>query len=367
MLPEKKYNSVLFDGRFLGDPRYGIARDSIACFKALNETEAIGGVLSYKLMPFLPDGFSNCKIYNLKNTHSQLVLKNILFRVKLPQKDLKTNIFFQSQVDSLKFEFENPYHRLLRIHDLFPITHPEWFNKSTVYLFNKGLKNIQEGTTIFVNSKYTLKIFQELVDWERKKLQLFVVPCDATRPISKKCNVCTACNSVKLDDKKYLLSVGTIEPRKNYLKLIRAWKKNKENSIYQHLVIVGKVGWRSKEIMQMIQSENSVIHFNDCCDAGLDELYKNATAFITASFHEGYNIPLDEAASFGCKLLISDAAVHRERFDPSEGLWFDPNNIQDIANAICQDTQSISNGNKPSIKFPEAFLSAFQIMINHIE
>jgi glycosyltransferase involved in cell wall biosynthesis len=360
MLHDKKNNSVLFDGRFLIENRFGISRDSLACFKLLNEIGAIGGVLGYKFQPVLPDGFDPNKVTLLKNSREQFVLKSLVLTNEFNRKSFKTRIFFQSQIDSAQFEFQNSHHRIVRVHDLFPISHPEWFKKSTTFLFQKGIRNIKKGSTILVNSKFTLKAFQELVDWEEKKLRILVVPCDTTRPISKRCNFCMFCIYPQLIDKPYLLSVGTIEPRKNYINLVQAWKATKDKSPYQQLIIVGKIGWKSQESLRLISSEASVVHLKDCCDAGLDELYRNASAFITASLSEGYNIPLDEAANYGCKLIISDTDVHHERYDSSEGLWFNPESIDNLATAILGDTDQIKRSKKANTDFKEVFLATFQ-------
>jgi glycosyltransferase involved in cell wall biosynthesis len=245
---------------------------------------------------------------------------------------------------------------------MFPITHPEWFTKKSVYAFKKGLSNIEQHSIIFTNSVSTSESFQRIVNTKEKKLTIFVVPCPTVKLENVSCLRCTFCKNPNLvpKDHSYLLSVGTIEPRKNYHNLLKAWSKSKHQRDYQTLVIVGKVGWKSTDIIRAIKQSENVIHISDCCDAGLMKLYENSNAFITASLDEGFDIPLDEAAQQGVKLLISDIAVHRERFNEVEGLWFQADSVESLVMALQTDPKNIKVQLPKTCNFEEIFVNSFR-------
>jgi glycosyltransferase involved in cell wall biosynthesis len=298
----------------------------------------------------------------LSKTHRQLTIQTLFKKEILINSHLYTNVFYQNQVDAVKYSFTKPHKRIIRIHDMFPITNPEWFTKKSIYSFKKGIDNIEKHSIIFTNSIATSESFQSIIKAKEKKLTIFVVPCPTVKRAAISCLRCTFCKNphLILKNQSYLLSVGTIEPRKNHINLLKAWRRSKNQRDYQTLVIVGKVGWKSQRIIREIRQSEGVIHFSDCCDAGLLKLYENSKAFITASLDEGFNIPLDEASQYGLKLLISDISVHRERFSRIDGLWFQADSVESMTMALQADPKIIKVQAPKISNFEEIFLQSFR-------
>jgi glycosyltransferase involved in cell wall biosynthesis len=114
----------------------------------------------------------------------------------------------------------------------------------------------------------------------------------------------------------YLLYVGTIEPRKNLARLLRAWHRLwRRGAIPHQLVLVGGRGWRDGAIYRAIRSI-------DCGDAlrlagyvptaDLPGLYTAADAFAFPSLAEGFGLPVIEAMACGTPTLISTARALQE-------------------------------------------------------
>jgi glycosyltransferase involved in cell wall biosynthesis len=362
MLSENSNAQVLFDGRFIHKPPFGISRDSLASLTALTHAGALGGVLNFKNSPGNSSLYPKNLEIQLSKSHKQLAIRSLLNQNILIPNILKTNIFYQNQVDAVKYKFSHHHQRVIRIHDMFPVTNPEWFTKKSVYSFKKGISNIESQSIIFANSKATSESFQNIVNTKEKKYTIFVVPCSTVKNKFSACSNCGFCQNANLISvgESYLLSVGTIEPRKNYNNLLNAWRNSKDKRLYQKLVIVGKIGWKSMGVIRKIGQSEDVIHISDCCDVGLLKLYENAEAFIAASLNEGFDIPLDEASQQGLRLLISDIAVHRERFDTENGSWFQPDSIESITNALQVDPQLISVQTKEPSNFEENFLNSLR-------
>jgi glycosyltransferase involved in cell wall biosynthesis len=238
--------------------------------------------------------------------------------------------YYQTHLTGLKYPNKNGK-VFLRLHDIFPITNPEWFTWQGRRIFSLAASNLSEKTTLVCNSKTTQSSAKENPFFS--KFESIVVPCRVNRDLelSKPCNSCHYC----LDGgprSKFLLAVGTVEPRKNYNLLIQAWKKSRVNSSFRNLVIVGRPGWKSSETQKMILSDDSIIWISPC-DFGLSHLFRTASAFISASLAEGFDIPSVYAQSYGIPSALSSIGAHLE-FCPSAKFFFDPCSEAEISRAI---------------------------------
>ena len=109
--------------------------------------------------------------------------------------------------------------------------------------------------------------------------------------------------------------VGTIEPRKCHKVALEAFAKLIEKNSEAKLLIVGKDGWKNKDIIKMMGNpsfEGRLLWLQDVGDSELQWVYRNASALIAASRDEGYGLPLIEAAYFGTPIIASDIPVFHE-------------------------------------------------------
>lgn len=124
-------------------------------------------------------------------------------------------------------------------------------------------------------------------------------------------------NKWNLQPNRYLVSVSTIEPRKNIKYLLKVvYKYLHENNM--KLVLIGKV-WETndKELIDLINRMKDIIIFTGYIENDyLYTLYKYSSAFILLSIHEGFGRTPFEAIACGCKkIILSDIAVFRENFE----------------------------------------------------
>jgi glycosyltransferase involved in cell wall biosynthesis len=135
----------------------------------------------------------------------------------------------------------------------------------------------------------------------------------------------------------YLLYVGTLEPRKNLVRLIRAWHRLwRSGAIPHQLVLVGGRGWQDAEIYRIVQSL-------DCGDAlrlagyiptaDLPALYSAADAFAFPSLAEGFGLPVIEAMACGTPVLVSTDRALRD-LAGAAALAVDPYDIQAIETGL---------------------------------
>ena len=136
-----------------------------------------------------------------------------------------------------------------------------------------------------------------------------------------------------LEKNRYFLMVGTIEPRKNHLRVLKAFDKflKKEEKNFK-LVIVGKRGWGRIELFKKIKDlkiEKKVVFTDFISDDELYFLYKNSRALLYPSLYEGFGLPLIEAMSLGTPVLTSDISPLSDIVN-NAGIKVNPYSIEEI-------------------------------------
>jgi len=140
------------------------------------------------------------------------------------------------------------------------------------------------------------------------------------------------------DQPGYFLAVGTLEPRKNYERMIEAFDHYVKDGGTKNLIIIGKDGWGCRPIFKCLkESENSsrVTILQNVSDAQLSDLYCRASGFVSPSLDEGYGLPPQEARQYKLPLLLSDIEVYRELYSTAE-LWVDPLSASSITRGLHQ-------------------------------
>ncbi len=135
--------------------------------------------------------------------------------------------------------------------------------------------------------------------------------------------------------KPFFLFVGTIEPGKNILSLIKAFQ-NLPNTF--QLVVAGKWGWQYKDILDYIcehKLDQKVVFTGYISDNMLATLYKNACALIYPPFHEGFGLPLIEAMSLNCPVCCSNTSCMPEIAEEA-AIFFNPYSIKEIKSAMLE-------------------------------
>jgi glycosyltransferase involved in cell wall biosynthesis len=133
----------------------------------------------------------------------------------------------------------------------------------------------------------------------------------------------------ELSGQRYLLTVGTLEPRKNHTVLLDAFDRVQADHPDLHLVVVGRQGWRVDELADRLQrraeSDPRVHWFHQATDGELEALYQGAFAVVAPSLSEGFGLPVAEALARGRVVLSSHGGALREAggeaaeyFDPTD-------------------------------------------------
>ncbi|HET7292736.1 MAG TPA: glycosyltransferase family 1 protein [Vicinamibacteria bacterium] len=134
----------------------------------------------------------------------------------------------------------------------------------------------------------------------------------------------------------YLLFVGTVEPRKNLARALRAFARIAGSHPGLRFVMVGPLGWKFDEILREVERpalEGRVQRVGYVPEADLPALYSHALAFLYPSLYEGFGLPLVEAMACGAPVITSNGSSMAEIGDGA-ALLVDPQDEQAIADAL---------------------------------
>lgn len=114
----------------------------------------------------------------------------------------------------------------------------------------------------------------------------------------------------------FVLSVGTLEPRKNLETLLEAWARlRRRRGDAPALVLAGKFGWKSEALRRRVEDAAAagwLLHLGYVDEAALAALYRRARLFVFPSRYEGFGLPVLEAMAAGVPVVASDLPVLRE-------------------------------------------------------
>src|SRR5205085_3640197 len=131
----------------------------------------------------------------------------------------------------------------------------------------------------------------------------------------------------------YLLAVGTVEPRKNYPRLLQAYRRLKDRGLSMPLAVAGKAGWAYGRTLDDLRNEKGVRLLGHVDDATLRALYRSASALAFPSLYEGFGLPLLEAFAEGLPAVVGAAGALPELAGDA-ALLVDPLDHVSLADAL---------------------------------
>lgn len=201
-----------------------------------------------------------------------------------------------------------PGKTVVTLHDLAIYKHPEWFPSQQVSTRILVPQSLRKANHVIAVSEAT----------KRDAQKQFGIPADRISVVYEAADT----KLLKLKDRhldirsvhglpeKYVLFVGTLEPRKNISGLLRAWQRLRAtNSIKAALVIAGSIGYRGIDIeieIEKLGIKNDVHYLGYIPHNHKVQLLESATAFVFPSLYEGFGLPVLEAMQLGTPVITSD-------------------------------------------------------------
>jgi glycosyltransferase involved in cell wall biosynthesis len=210
------------------------------------------------------------------------------------------------------------------VYDLLPLLHPQWFNPKTPRNFRRWLKTIAIFTDSIICISNAVKAeldcwLQQQYSLSRGAIPMHVIPLGADIEASAPSRGLPANLDQLLSafaGKATILMVGTLEPRKGHSQVLAAFEQLWQRGRDINLVIVGKPGWKTEALQQVLRMhpQRAVrLHWLDSAsDELLELLYTHCSGVIVASHAEGFGLPLIEAMHHAKPVLARDIPVFRE-------------------------------------------------------
>ncbi len=202
---------------------------------------------------------------------------------------------------------------LLTVHDLSFLRYPEAFVPPLLrYLERVVPRSIARADRVLADSAHTRSDIVSLLAVPAGKVRVLYSGVDARfSPQGGPDEDEWLKGRYGLKPGAYVLSVGTLQPRKNYVRLMRAFAALRPGTLGPgcQLVIAGGRGWLYEDILAESEKHGDrvrILGFVD--DADLPALYRNAALFAFPSLYEGFGLPVLEAMACGVPVVCSDAS-----------------------------------------------------------
>ena len=159
---------------------------------------------------------------------------------------------------------------------------------------------LRQAAAVFVNTETT----------RRDLLDAYPLPGLAERITVVPAGPATPARAGPLPDglaPGFILAVGTIEPRKNYARLLVAYRELKRRGDVPPLVFAGRPGWAYGSTLDDLMKEPGVVYLGHVDEPTLSALYENAAVLACPSIYEGFGLPRLEAMAHGVPVVIGAA------------------------------------------------------------
>lgn len=303
---------------------------TLNCFTLGYNEKQFGNVLKYRELGYR---IEKCSWFH-----------DVIYRILCNLLPVPYSLFFHKRSDvTIFFNYIVPPgvkgRKITFVYDMAFKSYPETVRYKTKHMLNIGLqKSIQRADKIITISEFSkAEIIRYLGISEDK---IAVMPCgvdftkyhpnyttDEVQAVKKKYHI----------TEDYLLYLGTLEPRKNIIRLIQAYAQLRAtNAGMPKLVLAGRKGWLYESIFAIVkelQLEEDII-FTGYIEAQESPiLMKGALAFLFPSMYEGFGMPPLEAMACGTPVLVSNAASLPEVVGDA-GVYVDPMSVNSISKGI---------------------------------
>lgn len=234
----------------------------------------------------------------------------------------------------------NVENQVVSIMDITPLDHPEWMGKKFAswyrFLTPRLVKKVRAIITISEFSRDRLIHYFPAI-----KEKIFVTPLASDERFKRACekDILNIIHKYKIPTRRYILVLGSLEPRKNLTNILSAWKRVVGSTSSDiHLIIAGALG--STRVFGINSFEYANFKLPDRAhligyvdDNDLPALYSGATLLVYLSLYEGFGLPPLEAMSCATPVLTSNITSLPEVVGVG-GLMANPYNVADIAHQM---------------------------------
>ena len=223
--------------------------------------------------------------------------------------------------------------KVVTIHDLIFKRFPEYFPFTDRAVYNlKWKHSLNTADKIVAISEHTKSDIIEYYNIPSEKIEVIYNSCD---PRFYHASQHTRQKTVDLPE-NYILSVGSIEPRKNFEAIVKALAQIPSGQRIDLVIVGGGREKNKKKLLELIHSLDleKIVHLrSDITNDQIVEVYQRAKFLVYPSHYEGHGLPITESLLCGTPVISSGTSSMQEAGGP-DCIYINPNDIESIAGAI---------------------------------
>lgn len=219
----------------------------------------------------------------------------------------------------------NYKNQIITIHDVSHERHPEWFSKNYCRYYGFMMPRIgKKAHAVLTVSEFskqeiveTLGISQEQIHVIHSNVPFHDKPSDEEVLMYER-------NS---DSERYILTVSSMDPRKNFIRLVEAFNNIEDKTIKLYIIGMQFKAFNTPDLQKLINENVFLPGYID--DNELQKMYQNALFSIYPSLYEGFGLPPLESMTYGCPVIASDIPALKE-VSGEAVLYADPYDVNDL-------------------------------------
>jgi glycosyltransferase involved in cell wall biosynthesis len=200
------------------------------------------------------------------------------------------------------------------IHDLIPITHPEYCRAGEQAKHTaRMLAALESAAGVIGNSRATLADLNAFAIEQDRDIPPSIAAWLGVNPMPVPLPA-----APQATPRPYFITLGTIEARKHHLFLLQMWSRlvSRYGDAAPDLKVIGRRGWECEQVVDLLDRSPAirghVREYNDCDDDTLAGFFAGARALLFPSLAEGFGLPIIEALDARLPVIASDIAIFRE-------------------------------------------------------
>ncbi|MHB1270924.1 MAG: glycosyltransferase family 4 protein [Thermoleophilia bacterium] len=250
---------------------------------------------------------------------------------------------WRNNIDCLHVQYVGPplmtVPLVATVHDISYEYFPEFFSKKEIVRFKATVPfTARKARRVLTISNYSKQTLMEAYGIPEEKIVVTYLGVNSRyRPLENVLAKQGAVSQYGING-HYILSVGNLQPRKNMVRLIKAYTllRNSQPQIDHKLVIVGKKAWKHDPILSFIRQSrwvDEIILTDYVSDQDLPAIYACADLFVYPSIYEGFGLPPLEAMACGTPVIVSDRTSLPEVVG-NAGKMVNPYDVNELATAM---------------------------------
>ncbi|XDD45037.1 glycosyltransferase family 4 protein [Leptospira sp. WS39.C2] len=253
----------------------------------------------------------------------------------------KEYIFHSTFLPIPKYILDSEIGKIVTIYDVISIKYPEYFFGNKDEVVWKLIRDLKKTDSVITISEYSKKDILSVTEKIQEK-QVYVTPLAASEVFYQETSeqkINEVLSSYALKRGSYVLSVATLEPRKNLKNTIKAFLAMECLSQFPELklVLIGGKGWGTEQ-EKLIgnytkEQQDRILFVGFVSDDLLASIYSGALLFVYMSFNEGFGLPPLEAMQCGVPVLVSNTSSLPEVVGDA-GVYADPTEVMEITRAM---------------------------------